>query len=177
MKNQVCTKFINLITEDDKSHKSFSNSTSYNLAMKDFPLLSCIFIWDSPVCFSVKKCPSSTTMYLYVSTNDPSTKYEISGVMWQVTSDSKTQLVSCEMSPKYFLGFPHCNTYVPQRHLLWYVLFSDVLSIFVYLYARYLGFYMFQWSFFFKVSGFGQFAMKTSSNPHLKHVFGFRPLR
>ena len=60
---------------------------------------------------------------------------------------------------------------------LLYVLFPSVLSIFLDLYAQILGFSVFQWDFISKVSGFGKFAIKLSSDPHLKHVSGFRPLR
>ena len=47
----------------------------YNLAMKGFPLSSCMFIWIYPVCFAVTKCPSATSMYLSVSISEPGTKY------------------------------------------------------------------------------------------------------
>ena len=56
------------------------------------------------------------------------------------------------------------------------VLFSDASYIFFDLYAQVLGFCMFKWTFLSEVSGFGKFAMKWSSNPHLNHIFGFRPL-
>ena len=36
---------------------------------------------------------------------------------------------------------------------------------------------MLQWNFFSEVSGFGKFEIKWSSNPHMKHVFGFWLLR
>ena len=52
-------------------------------------------------------------------------------------------------------------------------MFSDVLSIFINLYAKVLGFSVFQWNLLFEVYGFGKFA----PDPHLKHVFGFQPLR
>ena len=55
-------------------HKSGWNNMLYNVAMKCLPLPLCIFIWTSPVCFAVTKCPSSTSMYLSVSTSEPGTK-------------------------------------------------------------------------------------------------------
>ena len=59
---------------------------------------------------------------------------------------------------------------------IWYVLFSEILSIFVDLYAQVLGFSMFQWNLFSKLYGFGK-VIKLSYNPRLKHAFGLRPLR
>ena len=85
--------------------------------MKVFPLSSCMFIWTYHVCFVVTKCPSATSMYLYVSTSDPSTQSDISGVMWQLYYEYKIQLVSCEMSPKYLYHFLCWNTYVPYTHI------------------------------------------------------------
>ena len=86
---QVCTKFIKVIMENIKLHKSGDNSTLYNTAMKGFPLSPHIFIWTSPICFSVTKFPSETSTYLSVYTNEPGIKYEIYGVMWQVAPESK----------------------------------------------------------------------------------------
>ena len=59
---------------------------------------------------------------------------------------------------------------------LWYVLFSDVLGILVDLYVQVLGIYVLQWNFLSAMSSFGKFAMKWSSDPHLKQIFDFRPL-
>ena len=56
------------------------------------------------------------------------------------------------------------------------VIFSYIWSIFFDLYAQVLGFSVFQWNLLSKVFGFGKFVMKWSSDPHLKHLFGFRPL-
>ena len=151
--------------------------------MKGFPLSLRIFIWTYPVFFfTVKKCPSATWIYLSVSTNDPSIQSEISGAVWQVAPESKIQLVSCELSPKYLLGISALedisaiDVYI-FCDSIWYVMFYDVLSIFVNLYALVLGFSVFQWTFLSKVYGFRKFAMKLSSDPHLKHVFCFWPLR
>ena len=101
--------------------------------------------------------------------------------MWQVTPKSKTQLVICELPSKYLLvisalevicaigAFIICDSF-------WYILLSDILSIYFDLYALFLGNSVFQWTFFSKVSGFRNFAMNWSSDTHLKHVFGFQPL-
>ena len=80
-------------------HKTGANSALYNLEIKGFPLLSHIFIWNYPVCFAVTKYPSTTSIYLSVSTNEPGIKPEISGVVWKITPESKTQPVSCDLPP------------------------------------------------------------------------------
>ena len=91
-------------------------------------------------------------------------------------------MVSCKLSPKSILGFfvlkyiCAIDAYIFCGSL-WSILFYGVLYIFVNLYAWVLGFSVFQWDFFPKLSSFGQFVMKLSSDPHLKHVFGFQPLR
>ena len=90
--------------ERNQSHKSGVNSNFYYVAIKGFLLSSPIFIWTSHVCFAVKKMPYTTSMYFYVSINETSIKSEIYGVMWQVAAESKIQLFSCELSPKYLLG-------------------------------------------------------------------------
>ena len=120
-------------------------------------------------------------MYLYVYTNDPHIKSENYDVMWQVTPEYKIQLVSCDLSPKYILRiyvlkYIHSIDAYILCGLLWYLLLSNVLSVFFDLYAQVLGFSVFQLIFLSEVSGFGKFARKLFSNPHLKHVFGFQPL-
>ena len=103
-KRHVCPKLINLIMENKQSHKSGVSSTLYNVSMKGLLLSPIFFIWTYPFCFSVTKLPSATSRYLSIYTSEPGTKSQISGVMWQVTPDSKIKLVSYEMSPKYLLG-------------------------------------------------------------------------
>ena len=75
--------------ENSKLHKYGSNITLYNVAINGLPSLSHILIWTYPVGFYVSKCPSATSMYLSDSTNKSIIKFEISGVMWQFTPDSK----------------------------------------------------------------------------------------
>ena len=70
-RRQVCPKFINATMENNWSHKSGANTTLYHLAMKGFPLLSIISIWTCPACFAVMKWSSKTSIYLFVSTNEP----------------------------------------------------------------------------------------------------------
>ena len=145
LKRQICPKFINVMMENNRLHKSGANSTLYNISMKGLPLLSQIFIWSSPVFFYVIKSPSVTSIYLSVSTNKPGIKYKISGVMWQVASESKIQLVSCDLSQKYLLViYTLEDTFAIDVYnlcdLISSVLFLKILSIFVDLYARVLEF-------------------------------------
>ena len=116
-------------------------------------------------------------IYLSVSTNKPGIKSEISGIMWQVAPESKIQLVSCDMSPWFLLGFSVLEDICVIFTYIFYdslssVLFSDVLYIFVNMHTQFLGFYMFKWIFLSEVSSFGNYSMKRSSDPHLKHIFG-----
>ena len=147
-----------------------------------FILSSRIFILTSPVCFTVTKFLSATSIYLSISSNDTSTKSEISGFVWQVAPDSKIQLVSCKLSPEYLLGIyaleDICDIDVYFLFDYFYFsLFSDVLFIFVDLYAWVLWISAFQFNLFSKVSGFRPFEMKLSSNPHMTHILVFRPIR
>ena len=68
-KRQVCPEFINVMSENNLSHKSGAKSTLCNVAMKDFPLSSYICIRTWPFCFAMMWCPSATSMYLSVSFN------------------------------------------------------------------------------------------------------------
>ena len=61
--------------ENNQSQKSGANSTLYNVEIKGFRLSSHIFIYTSPVCFTVTKFPYENLVYLSVSTNKPGTKY------------------------------------------------------------------------------------------------------
>ena len=109
-KRQLCPEFIDLIMENKKYHKSGSSSTLYNVSMKGLPLSPQICIGTSPVCFSVTKLSFETSMYLFIYTSEPVTESQIYGVMWQVSPDSKIQLVSWKMYPKYLLGL-----YIPEE--------------------------------------------------------------
>ena len=140
-------------------HTSGTNNTIYNISIKGFPLLSCIFIWTSPAFFAVAKCPSATSMYLSVSTNDPSIKSEISCVLWQVTPKSKIQLVTCELSHKSLLGvsaleyigalyvYIFCDLFLSIMFPMSYQFFFDIC-------AQFLGAFIIQWTLLSEVSGF-----------------------
>ena len=73
-KRQVCPEFINVIFENNQSRNSGSKSTLCNVAMNFFPLSSHIYIRTWPFCFAVTWCPSKTSMYLSISSNDPRMK-------------------------------------------------------------------------------------------------------
>ena len=117
--------------------------------MKVFPLSLRIFILNCPVCFAVIKFLSASLIYLSVSTNYPGKISEIYCVVLQVAPESKIQLVSCDLYPKFLLGistleYIHAiDAYILCASLL-SVLFSNVLSIFFNLYAQFLGFSVFQ---------------------------------
>ena len=53
IKMQACPDFINIIMENNQSHKSGENSALYNVPMKVSPLSPCVCILTSPVCFGV----------------------------------------------------------------------------------------------------------------------------
>ena len=72
---QVCPKFINVIIENNLSHKSCAKSTLCNVAIKGCPLLSHTFIRACPFCFAMTWFPSATSMCLTVSSNKPGIKY------------------------------------------------------------------------------------------------------
>ena len=82
---------------------------------------------------------------------------------------------------KYLLGLSELeyiraiDVYIFCDSIL-YILFFSVLSIFVDLYALILVFSVLRWTFLYQVSSLGSISMKWSSDLHLKHVFGFRPL-
>ena len=102
--------------------------------------------------------------------------------MWQLVPESKMQLVSCKLPPKYLLGVStlegihSIDAYIFMRLIL-FCTFVWFLIYFCWFYAQVFGFYMFQWTLFFEFSGFWQSVIQWSSNLHLKHVFGYWLLR
>ena len=70
-KRHVCPAFINVMIENNLSHKSGARSTLYKVATNVFPLSSHICISTEPLCFAVTWFPSATSMNLSVSSNDP----------------------------------------------------------------------------------------------------------
>ena len=114
--------------KNNQSHKFDANRTLYNIAMKGFTLWSRTFIWTSTVCFTVTKWTYATLVYLCVSTKNLGIKSEISGVIWQVSPESKIQLVSYKMSPYFLLGL---SALVDMRHRRVYLLWiSFIYNVF-----------------------------------------------
>ena len=53
LKRQVCSEFMNVMIDNNLSHKSGAKSTLYDVAMKVFPLSSHIFICTCSFFFAV----------------------------------------------------------------------------------------------------------------------------
>ena len=97
-----CCQDINILfvmMKNSLSHKSSASKALYKVAIKVSPLSLNICMRTDPFCFAVTWCPSATSMNLSVSYNDPGMKSVTSGVIWQVSPESKIQLVDCELSP------------------------------------------------------------------------------
>ena len=157
--------------ENNLSHKSGAKSTLYNVAIKNFPLSSHIFIHIWTFCFAVTWCPSATSMYLSVSYNDTGMKSEIYGVMWYVVPKSKIHLVNCELSPYFSL---ERSSLLDICSIDAYILRSSLFLLL--LHAR-LPFSLKRTClrrFSLSVGGLGHFAIMWSSDPHLKHFWGGR---
>ena len=71
---QVCPKFINLMIENNLSHKYGAKGTLCNVAIKGYLLLSHIFIHACPFCFAMTWCPSITSICLSLYSNEPGIK-------------------------------------------------------------------------------------------------------
>ena len=65
---QIYTKFINVLIENNLSHRSGAESTLCNVAIKISLLLLQIFIRTCSFCFSVTWCKYSTSIFLSLST-------------------------------------------------------------------------------------------------------------
>ena len=100
---QVCTKFINVIIENNLLHISCAKSTLCNVVINGSLLSSHIFIWTYHFCFAVTWFTSVTIICLFVSSNESGIKSENCCVIWHVAAESKIQLVNCELSLKYLL--------------------------------------------------------------------------
>ena len=120
--------------ENNRSHKSRSNSTLYNVSMKGLPLSSHTFIWNSPVFLFVMKCLYTTSIYLYVYTSKPGTKSEMSGIMWQVVPGSKNPIfqlpdISKISSRTFYIGRYTCYILV---YFMCLVSFCTSFQFFIY---------------------------------------------
>ena len=170
-KRQLFPAFINVMIENNMSHKSGANSTFYKVVMKVFPLLLHICIRNDPFCFAVTWCPSGTSMYLSLSSNDPRMKYETYGVMWHVDPESKIQMVNCELSPYFsLLQSSSQDICLIDAYILWLSLSSPLLHE--------------QLPFLLKLTclrhlslsfgGLGHFEIMWSLDPHLNNFGGGR---
>ena len=154
-------------------HKYGAKSTLCSIKIKGSLLMPHIFIRNFPFCFSVTSCLSTTSICLSVSSNETVIKSETYGVLWHVDPESKTQLVNCKLSPKLPLGHSSLpNIRVIDAYIFWSMLFLSLSH------ARFLFSlkrnYLCRFSFSF--GGFENFAIRWSSDPHLKHFRGVRPI-
>ena len=139
--------------------------------MKVFLLSSHIFICTWPFCFAVTWCPSATSTYLSVSSNDPGMKSETSGFICHIAPEYKIQLVNCELSPYFSL---ERSSLLDIRAIDAYILWSSLFLPLSYdqlpfsLKRTCLG--LFSLSF----GGLGHFVIMWYSDPHLKHFRGGR---
>ena len=92
-----------MVMENIQSHKSVANSTLYNVAMKGFHYCH-TFLFELLLSVSLGRNSHLQLQHISVSTNEPGIKSEIYGVVCQVASKSKIQLISCNLSPKSLLG-------------------------------------------------------------------------
>ena len=90
----VCPKLINVLIENNLSHRSGAKSTLCNAPIKLSLLSSNIFIRACPFCFTVTWCLSATSMCIHVSSNKPGIQPQTSGVIWHVAPEYKIQLVN-----------------------------------------------------------------------------------
>ena len=121
---KVCPEFINVMIENNLSHKSGARSTLYKVAMNFSPLLLHVCIRTWPFCFAVTWCPSATSMYLSAYSNDHGMKSETSGVIWHVAPKYKIQLVNWKLSPYFTLL---CSSSLDIRAIDAYILWSSLV--------------------------------------------------
>ena len=114
-------------------------------------------------------CPSATSMYLYVASNQPKIKYRTSGVIWHFAPESKIQLVNYELSLNFLIG----NWSLPDmcaihKYIFWSLLFLPLSHARLPFSLKRTWFFRFTFSY----GGFRHFAIRWSSYPHLKHFRG-----
>ena len=94
--------------------------------------------------------------------------------MLHVAPESKLQLVHCKLSPKFPLGhlsLPYI--YAVDAYIFWSLLFLLFLHARLPFSLKRTCFHCFSFSF----GGFGNFEIRLSSDPHLKHFRGVRSVR
>ena len=96
--------------------------------------------------------------------------------MLQVSLDSKTQLGSCDISPKYLLGLYTLEDICVIDAFILCDSFFLYSCLIIYLFSRlvHISFWLFRIpaNSFTEFYGFENSAIHWSSNPHLKHIFG-----
>ena len=126
----------------------------------------------------MKWCPSATSIYLSVSSNEPGIKPKICGVIWHIAPESKIQLVNCKLSPKYLLELLSLSDIRSiNAYIFWSLLLSPLLHYFcdawLHLSLKRICFCHFS----LYLGGFGNLAIRGSSDPHLKHLRGVHSVR
>ena len=156
-------------------HRYGSKSKLCNVAMKLYLLSLHIFILTCHFCFAVTWYPSVTSIYLSVSSNETGIKSETYGVIWQVSSEYKIQLVNCELSPRYltyFLSLP--DICAIDAYIFWLLSLSPFSYYFwdaqLPLSLKRTCFR----SFLLSLGVFGNLAIRLSTDPHLKQFQGVR---
>ena len=150
-------------------HKSGTKSPLCNIAMKISLWLSHIFVHTLPFCFAVTWCPSATSSCLSLFSNEPGIRSDTSGFMWHVSTESKTQFVNCELSPKFPLGhYSLLDMRAIDACIFWSLLFLLLFherlpfSWKCTCFRRFLLFF----------SDFGNVVIRWSPYPHLKNFRG-----
>ena len=132
---------INVIIENNLSHKSGAKSMLCNVAINGFPLSLHIFIWTCPFWFTATWCPSTTSICLSLYYNETVIKSETCGFIRHVSPESKIQLFNCKVSPKYLLGLLSLSEICAIYE---YIFWSLSLSPFLYYFA--MKGYPFHWN-------------------------------
>ena len=114
---QVCTKFVKVIMENNRLHKSVINITLYNVSINGFPLFSQSYFWTSPVCLSVTKFPSTTSIYFSIFANEPGINLNslMSCDKSHRSLKSNWSVVIC--FKKILFDFLHWKTYVALKRI------------------------------------------------------------
>ena len=117
--------------ENNLPHRSGAKSTLCNVAIKVSLLSLHIFIHTCPFCFLVTWCPSATSIFLSVSSNEPGIKSENFGIIWNIALEHKIQLVYFKLSPKSILWDSSLSDIrAIDSYIFWSLLFSPLSNSF-----------------------------------------------
>ena len=152
------------------SHRSSSKSTLWEVVMKGFLLLSHIIIWTYPLCFPMTQCPSATSMYLSIPSNEPR-KIETWGVIWHVDPKYKIIFVNWKLLPKSILELSSLtNICAIYAYIYWLLSSSPSFNSF---FDTRLPFSLKRILFcllLLSSGGFGNWAIRWSTDLDLKHL-------